>query len=294
MRLRLLWTVAILLATPVAAQNLIPNPGFDTDLSGWTGGPAVWSPEDQSGDPGSGSARVDVPSGVLFALFSSCIPLVPGDDVVFGAAVRTLDGVPAAGAGTGIRYFTNGTCSYPSDSTSYLTDLGAGGGRTGWGTTQTHAVVPPGMHSAEILITLLAGIEPPTTFYLDNAYFYAGASCATTTNVACLADSRFRVTADWETPAGQRGYAGVRPLSGDSTYLWFFDDSNLELVLKVLDGCGFNDRYWVYAAGLTNLGVELQVFDSLTGESWTYDNPVDLAFPPRQDIEAFATCDVGP
>jgi hypothetical protein len=45
-------------------------------------------------------------------------------------------------------------------------------------------------------------------------------------------------------------------------------------------------------SGLTNLGVELRITDTLTGESWSFDNPVDDPFPPRHDIEAFATCNL--
>lgn len=40
------------------------------------------------------------------------------------------------------------------------------------------------------------------------------------------------------TPGGHRGY------------FWFFEEDNVEVVLKVLDACSFTDRFWVFAAGL--------------------------------------------
>ena len=36
---------------------------------------------------------------------------------------------------------------------------------------------------------------------------------------------------------------------------WFFQAENVEAVVKVLNGCGINDRYWVFAGGLTDVKV---------------------------------------
>ena len=63
-----------------------------------------------------------------------------------------------------------------------------------------------------------------------------------------------------------------------------------EVLVKVIDGCGFNDRYWVFLSGLTNLGVELTVTDTATGEVVTFDNGVGIDFEPVLDTNAFATC----
>ena len=51
-------------------------------------------------------------------------------------------------------------------------------------------------------------------------------------------------------------------LTDDSGYLWFFDADNIELIVKVLDGCGVNNRYWVFAGGLTNVEVDIIVTDT--------------------------------
>jgi len=58
----------------------------------------------------------------------------------------------------------------------------------------------------------------------------------------------------------------------------------------VLDGCGINQRYWVFAGGLTDVRVELTVEDTVSGEVRIYTNPLGGAFLPIQDMEAFATC----
>ena len=53
----------------------------------------------------------------------------------------------------------------------------------------------------------------------------------------------------------------------------FFGRQNPEVLVKVLDACGFNDRYWVFAAATTTLGFELTVQDTRTRSSATYTNP---------------------
>jgi len=59
------------------------------------------------------------------------------------------------------------------------------------------------------------------------------------------------VTAEWETSAGQRGSGKARPLTDESGTFWFFAESNVEIIVKVLDACGAFGRFWVFAAGLT-------------------------------------------
>jgi hypothetical protein len=78
---------------------------------------------------------------------------------------------------------------------------------------------------------------------------------------------------------------------GDTTgYFWFLTEANVELLVKVLDGCPVNDRFRVFAGGLTNLEVELVVTDVLTGSSRAYHNPATTPFAPIGDTQAFATC----
>jgi len=53
----------------------------------------------------------------------------------------------------------------------------------------------------------------------------------------------------------------------------------------------FNQRYWVFAAGLTNVGGTLTVTDTISGTAKTYVNPQGNAFQPILDTKAFATCE---
>ena len=81
-------------------------------------------------------------------------------------------------------------------------------------------------------------------------------------------------------------------LTSDSGYFWFFNPANIEVVVKVLNACTqAPPRYWVFAAGLTNVEVTLQVTDTQAGGSpKTYVNPLGTPFAPIQDTGAFATC----
>jgi hypothetical protein len=114
--------------------------------------------------------------------------------------------------------------------------------------------------------------------------------CVQNDTTLCLNNGRFQVRATFQTPAGQSGAARVEKLTGDTGYLWFFDPSNVEVVVKVLNGCGFNNRYWVFAGGLTNVRTVINVTDTQTGATRRYVNPQSTAFQPIQDTGAFATC----
>lgn len=128
----------------------------------------------------------------------------------------------------------------------------------------------------------------------DLAFFLHGAG-EVEGEALLLHDGRFRVEASWRTRTGAQGPGRPVALTGESGYFWFFDRDNVELVIKVLNACTdpFN-HFWVFAAGLTNVEVELTVTDTWAGEQWTYLNPLGEAFPPILGTRALATCDAVP
>lgn len=119
-------------------------------------------------------------------------------------------------------------------------------------------------------------------------------TCAPDATHLCLNASRFRVAATWATASGASGSGTAVQLTDDTGYFWFFDSTNVEVILKVLDGCGVNGRFWVFTAGLTNVAVQLTVTDVVTGTMKQYQNPQSSAFQPIQDTSAFAGCDGAP
>ncbi|HEY8020464.1 MAG TPA: hypothetical protein VIH93_05160 [Thermoanaerobaculia bacterium] len=86
------------------------------------------------------------------------------------------------------------------------------------------------------------------------------------------------------------GPAQVVSLTDDTGYLWFFSAENVEIVVKVLDGCGVNRHYWVFVGGLTNVDLCLRVADTQTEGFTNYCHPAGTPFQPVQDTSAFPTC----
>jgi PKD repeat protein len=105
-----------------------------------------------------------------------------------------------------------------------------------------------------------------------------------------LTNDRFTVTADWATGSGASatsGHGTATSLTADTGYFWFFSSSNTEVIVKVLDACSIGGHFWVFASGLTNLGVNLTVTDTLKGATKSYVNPDGTAFAPVQDFGTF-------
>ncbi len=115
--------------------------------------------------------------------------------------------------------------------------------------------------------------------------------CAADATTLCLNRGRFRVRLSWSDFDERTGLGQVVPyFADDSGLFWFFAADNWELLVKVLDGCGFNGRYWVFAAATTNVAYELEVADSLTGARRTYPNPLGRASPAIIDTGTFDVC----
>ncbi|HVS66178.1 MAG TPA: PQQ-dependent sugar dehydrogenase, partial [Thermoanaerobaculia bacterium] len=114
--------------------------------------------------------------------------------------------------------------------------------------------------------------------------------CEPDADTLCLNDGRFRVEMTFADFEGQSGVGQADPLTDDTGSFWFFDAANVEVVIKVLDACAISDRYWVFAAGLTNVATRIEVVDTVAGELRIYENALGEAFAPVLDTGAFATC----
>ena len=106
-----------------------------------------------------------------------------------------------------------------------------------------------------------------------------------------LHDGRFSVEIEWMDSGGNTGVAKPVPdPASDSTLFTFFDSDNWEILVKVLDGCAVNDRFWVFGAAATDIEYTITVTDTNRGEVWTYTNPLGTASAAINDTNAFATC----
>jgi hypothetical protein len=115
-------------------------------------------------------------------------------------------------------------------------------------------------------------------------------ACVQLPSALCLENSRFKVQSVWRTFIGiESGSAPGHALLQTNNFgqFWFFSPDNIELSVKVLNGCAVNNHFWVFASGLTNVEVVLRVTDTQTGETRTYFNPNGQAYTPVQDTSAF-------
>ena len=115
--------------------------------------------------------------------------------------------------------------------------------------------------------------------------------CVADGQTMCLNNGRFEVRMDWRDFGGQTGSGIVAPAGEDYWgVFWFFTQMNGEVLVKVLDGCEFNDHYWLLAAAATNVEYTLTVTDTSTGAVKTYENAMGTVSPAIVDTTAFATC----
>ncbi len=118
----------------------------------------------------------------------------------------------------------------------------------------------------------------------------AQGTCATNATTLCVNNDRFEITISFTTNNGDSGVGQAQKLTDDTGYFWFFDQANVEVVVKVLDGCVINGKFWVFAGGLTDVEVTMTIRDTQSGAVKTFVNPQKTPFDPVQDTSAFMTC----
>jgi hypothetical protein len=101
------------------------------------------------------------------------------------------------------------------------------------------------------------------------------AACTPSAAKLCLNGNRFELTVNWSTNDNRTGAGTAVSMTNDTGYFWFFGSSNVELVIKVLDGRPVNGKFWVFYGALSNVGYTLTVRDTQTGAVKTYVNPIN-------------------
>ncbi len=98
--------------------------------------------------------------------------------------------------------------------------------------------------------------------------------CVVNATTLCLNASRFRVQVTWRVPSqGTSGVGNGIALTGETGEFWFFSANNIELVIKVVDGRAFNDKFWVFYGALSDVEYTITVTDTTNGAVKTYTNP---------------------
>jgi len=118
----------------------------------------------------------------------------------------------------------------------------------------------------------------------------ATTACVQGDSTLCLLDGRFKVDIVWRTSGGSIGAGHGAKLSSSSGTFWFFDSSNLEMLIKVLDACQRSGTYWVFFAATTDVDFTATVTDTHTGVVKQYTNTAGRPAEPVQDTTTFKTC----
>jgi hypothetical protein len=120
-------------------------------------------------------------------------------------------------------------------------------------------------------------------------------SCGVSTATTLCLNNRFAVRSFWRTNPtpgtptdGQAQVAGC-PNAGSGLF-WFFSSTNWEVMVKVLNGCGLNNRWWVFSAATTNVFYRLEVTDVTSGEQKIYFNYPGPPAPAVTDTDALDVC----
>ncbi len=118
-------------------------------------------------------------------------------------------------------------------------------------------------------------------------------ACVKSDTVLCIennaGDARFQLTVDFNhSGTAGTGQASLQTLGiAHGGSFWFFGQDNPEILVKVLNGCGFNNHFWVFITAGTNVGFTVHVKDTMTSATNLYSNADGTPAVPVQDIHAF-------
>jgi hypothetical protein len=115
--------------------------------------------------------------------------------------------------------------------------------------------------------------------------------CIEDDHTLCLLSERFRVEVTFTPPGGVEQSANAIPFTDRAGMFWFFNEANIEMLVKMQNACvpPFN-RFWVFYGATTNVEFHVTVTDTVALQQKHYDNPQGMVALPVADTQAFATC----
>ena len=139
-----------------------------------------------------------------------------------------------------------------------------------------------------------------TLLLLPHASQAASRACTPSDTTLCLLGGRFSASLQWNDGSGTRdAYVAQSKTDGRNSaaglfYFYPSDSANWEVLVKVIDGCDSNNRFWTLVSASTGFGWTLSVRDEATGTSKTFSHPLDGKASGVSDFAAFATCGSAP
>jgi hypothetical protein len=135
--------------------------------------------------------------------------------------------------------------------------------------------------------------ESRPRLHRQTLFVYDADECAPSDTVLCLQGGRFKVEVNWKDFQNKTGKGHAIPLEGrdDSGLFWYFHEDNIELTVKILNGCGLGPNgghWWVFLSSGSTVGYTVTVTDTLTDRTKTYTNESGEAAPLVADTSAFS------
>lgn len=117
-------------------------------------------------------------------------------------------------------------------------------------------------------------------------------ACVQDADTLCVNSNRFKVEMLWRQNGAPNSSPANRAAPGTAfSGLFFFTSAdNWEVLIKVINACALNNRYWVFYAATTNVEFTITVTDTQSGQVRQYFNALNNAAAPVQDTGAFTTC----
>lgn len=117
-----------------------------------------------------------------------------------------------------------------------------------------------------------------------------GGPCVPGPEIACLLGSRFKVEVQWTDFSSVTRNAHVASAGTSDTALFYWTNpNNWELLIKGINACTLNNKFWIYFAAATNVGYRVTVTDTQAGGSpKVYTNALGNLAQATNDINAFS------
>lgn len=257
------------------------------------------------------AAGIEGPDLVIELAFADpvALPHTPGDDALIGYVDLDVDQNGATGnesfvdffspydTGLGIEYFVDLGSYDPGSGTMDVVDDGdasiAGEATATFsgGATMLEIRVPTAViaddgvvHTAVVVGTVIEATDAaPNGGFITSGQGPSGGA-------VLLNDDRFAVDIEWRDFFGNTGTGQLAVRSDDSANFWFFNPNNWELLIKVLDGCPVNDRFWVFIAAVTTVEYTVTIHDTQEQVTKSYSNALGETPIIITDTAAFNTC----
>jgi PKD repeat protein len=132
-----------------------------------------------------------------------------------------------------------------------------------------------GFGTGTLIAAPLGGMEIVPAPALEPVDGAVTGTCVPSSDHLCLLDNRFQVeVAFYDQHNDQTGDGVAIAGTNQAGFFWFFNQNNLELVVKMVDATSQpTPRFWVFWGGLSDVQYTVDVTDTLSTQTWRYTNP---------------------